>query len=301
MKLISELAKNYDWVLNAKTAVLSQKLDAPCQELKGIIEKVGRLEHARSFEVSDGCVKSVLISLLKFYKLAISPLLPPSCRFIPTCSEYAVDAISRYGACAGAAWRCGECSVVTHSIRVDTIRLSRRRLVTTSTTDATKTTFTRITTLLSNSVSVEYSFPDSASRQIKIRQRHLRPQLAQQQLQQQVQLRQAAPAAPLPVPNVTAAPQRTITIRTPLYDAKFDTLGAEPISWIIKKNKNSGAEIFSVAGNKKDRIPLELISPEGLKRQPRMVPLQLQTGDSALDASAEFLDVQSRRCRFTGR
>ena len=94
---------------------------------------------------------------------------------------------------------------------------------------------------------------------------------------------QAAPAAPLPTPNVTAAPQRTITIRTPLYDVKFDTLGAEPTSWIIKKNKNSGAEIFSVAGNKKDRIPLELISPEGLKRQPRMVPLQLQTGDSALD------------------
>ncbi|HEV8134295.1 MAG TPA: membrane protein insertion efficiency factor YidD [Pyrinomonadaceae bacterium] len=46
-------------------------------------------------------VKTVLISLLKFYKLAISPLLPPSCRFIPTCSEYAVDAIARYGALRG--------------------------------------------------------------------------------------------------------------------------------------------------------------------------------------------------------
>lgn len=95
---------------------------------------------------------------------------------------------------------------------------------------------------------------------------------------------EATPAVPLPIPNVTAAPQRTITIKTPLYDVKFDTLGAEPTSWIIKKNKNSGAEIFSVAGHKKDRIPLELISPEGLKRQPRMVPLQLQTGDSALDS-----------------
>src|SRR5436190_13276949 len=37
---LRELARNYDWVLNAKTAVLSKKLDAPCQELKGIIEKV---------------------------------------------------------------------------------------------------------------------------------------------------------------------------------------------------------------------------------------------------------------------
>src|ERR1043165_1793787 len=34
-------------------------------------------------------------------------------------------------------------------------------------------------------------------------------------------------------PNVSAAPQRTITVKTPLYDVKFDTLGAEPISWII--------------------------------------------------------------------
>src|SRR5215213_1158257 len=93
----------------------------------------------------------------------------------------------------------------------------------------------------------------------------------------------ATPAAPLPTPNVNAAPQRTITVRTPLYDATFDTLGAEPVSWIIKKNKNSQAEIYSVAGRKQEKIPLELISPEGLKRQPRMVPLQLQTGDSALD------------------
>src|SRR5215208_5680123 len=93
-----------------------------------------------------------------------------------------------------------------------------------------------------------------------------------------------ATPAPVATHNVNAAPQRTVTVRTPLYDAKFDTLGAEAISWVIKKNKNSGAEIYSVAGHKRDKVPLELISPEGLKRQPRMVPFQLQTGDSALDA-----------------
>lgn len=38
------LTKNYDWVLNAKPAVLSQKMNAPREELEGIIEKVGRLE-----------------------------------------------------------------------------------------------------------------------------------------------------------------------------------------------------------------------------------------------------------------
>lgn len=45
---LRELARNYDWVLNAKTAVLSQKLEAPREELKGIIEKVGRLETRES-------------------------------------------------------------------------------------------------------------------------------------------------------------------------------------------------------------------------------------------------------------
>ena len=93
--------------------------------------------------------------------------------------------------------------------------------------------------------------------------------------------------APQPVANVTAAPQRIITIRTPLYDAKFDTLGAEPVSWIIKVNKYSKGqrEVYSVAGHKSDKKPLELISPEGLKRQPRLVPFQLQTGDAVLDAA----------------
>ena len=36
-----------------------------------------------------------------FYKVAISPLLPPSCRFYPTCSEYAVDALKKHGVFKG--------------------------------------------------------------------------------------------------------------------------------------------------------------------------------------------------------
>jgi len=42
--LLQDLANRYDWVLNAKAAVLTQKVDSPCRELKGIIEKVERLE-----------------------------------------------------------------------------------------------------------------------------------------------------------------------------------------------------------------------------------------------------------------
>ena len=88
---------------------------------------------------------------------------------------------------------------------------------------------------------------------------------------------------PLQLANVTAAPKRTITITTPLYTTKFDTMGAEPVSWVIIKNRISQSAIFSVKGKKEDKIPLELISPEGLQRQPRLVPLQLHTGDAALD------------------
>jgi putative membrane protein insertion efficiency factor len=42
-------------------------------------------------------MKVVAIYILRVYKYTLSPLLPPSCRFTPTCSEYAVEAITKYG------------------------------------------------------------------------------------------------------------------------------------------------------------------------------------------------------------
>jgi uncharacterized protein len=47
-------------------------------------------------------VKGVLLFLLRFYKTVFSPLLPPACRFVPTCSEYAYEAVNKYGALRGA-------------------------------------------------------------------------------------------------------------------------------------------------------------------------------------------------------
>lgn len=46
-------------------------------------------------------MQRVLILLLKGYKFALSPLLPSSCRFRPTCSEYMMDAVSKHGAARG--------------------------------------------------------------------------------------------------------------------------------------------------------------------------------------------------------
>src|SRR5215204_2781507 len=56
-------------------------------------------------------------------------------------------------------------------------------------------------------------------------------------------------ASSSPAVVASTAPHRTISVKTPLYEAKFDTLGAEAVSWIIKKNKDSGQDIYSVAGN----------------------------------------------------
>ena len=46
-------------------------------------------------------MKTVLLALIRFYRRYISPSTPPSCRFRPTCSEYAYQAINKYGAIKG--------------------------------------------------------------------------------------------------------------------------------------------------------------------------------------------------------
>ncbi len=48
-------------------------------------------------------MKFVAVFFLRTYKYAISPLLPPACRFTPTCSEYAAEAIAKYGFLKGSA------------------------------------------------------------------------------------------------------------------------------------------------------------------------------------------------------
>jgi uncharacterized protein len=45
--------------------------------------------------------KKILISVIRFYQVVISPIKPPSCRFYPTCSHYGLEAVQRFGALKG--------------------------------------------------------------------------------------------------------------------------------------------------------------------------------------------------------
>ena len=58
-------------------------------------------------------MKKLLIRMIRFYQRCISPYTRPSCRFIPTCSQYALEAITKYGAFKGGlltVWRLLRCN-----------------------------------------------------------------------------------------------------------------------------------------------------------------------------------------------
>ena len=52
-------------------------------------------------EIAKRVVAFPFILLVKFYQLCISPFTPPSCRFTPTCSQYALEALRKYGPLKG--------------------------------------------------------------------------------------------------------------------------------------------------------------------------------------------------------
>lgn len=102
----------------------------------------------------------------------------------------------------------------------------------------------------------------------------------------------AAPSAQQPTATATATqdttPQRTVTIKSPLYDVTLDSRGAVATSWIIKKNKNTEQALYSAASSKNNHQQLQLIHPaeglpENLRQEARSTPLRLATGDQTLD------------------
>jgi putative membrane protein insertion efficiency factor len=67
-------------------------------------------------KTGPGPAARLLIASVHFYRRALSPLFPPSCRYMPTCSQYALDAIALHGAAKGgflALRRIGRCHPFT--------------------------------------------------------------------------------------------------------------------------------------------------------------------------------------------
>mgnify|MGYP002544033980 FL=1 len=71
-----------------------ERITSPALAEAFIQEQVAALQK----QIGD---KKVLLALVKFYRVAISPYRPPCCRYIPTCSQYALEAIEKYGALKG--------------------------------------------------------------------------------------------------------------------------------------------------------------------------------------------------------
>lgn len=93
------------------------KLAADLQERFEILEPEGEPDSPGPYDQVEAAEESagvrMALSLLRFYKSTISPLLPPSCRYLPTCSEYAMEAYKKFGCVKGTiltAWRLARCN-----------------------------------------------------------------------------------------------------------------------------------------------------------------------------------------------
>ena len=103
-----------------------------------------------------------------------------------------------------------------------------------------------------------------------------------------------APAQTTQAPQQTGAtapvtpdttPNRTITIKSPLYEVTIDSKGALATSWIIVKNLGPRSEfpVYADGSTDADKKPLQLISPYALSQTPREIPFRLSTDDQNLN------------------
>lgn len=98
------------------------------------------------------------------------------------------------------------------------------------------------------------------------------------------------PTAPAVSPNtvVSNAPRVSVTIESPLYEVKLDSLGAVATSWILKASKDPhdpkkiGKPLYSASNNGKDKQPLQLIPTQELDKSPAK-PLALVSNDLAIN------------------
>ena len=106
----AELKSGYDIVIVCRAA----SVEASYQRLERDFLRIMRKNDLMRKKGERGrkAVKRLLLFLIRFYRTQISPLTPPACRFIPTCSEYAYLAVERFGAARGsflAAKRLAKC------------------------------------------------------------------------------------------------------------------------------------------------------------------------------------------------
>jgi len=88
-------------VLLAPTTVNSVDGSTPdCVRASAVPESVRQVSEQAVSSRPHGLARP-LAALIRFYQLGISPLLRPSCRFAPSCSEYAYEALSEHGAARG--------------------------------------------------------------------------------------------------------------------------------------------------------------------------------------------------------
>ena len=97
-----------------------------------------------------------------------------------------------------------------------------------------------------------------------------------------VQPQQPAQQATAPAPD--GVPNRTVTITTPLYEAKIDSKGAVATSWVILRTKTPKSDypVYADGSSDGNRKPLQLISPKAIEQGE--LPFRLVTGDQVLNA-----------------
>ena len=68
---------------------------------RNIIKKITKPERTIGMKVTKWSAATLIIGIIKLYRKYLSPVLPRSCRFAPSCSEYAIESIQVYGFLSG--------------------------------------------------------------------------------------------------------------------------------------------------------------------------------------------------------
>ena len=97
---MAQVSPGWDVVLVARKGMVDASLEAVQQSVRYLLQ-LARLSCPAEGSVKMAFGKRIVLGAIRFYKRFISPALPPSCRYTPTCSEYTLQAVEKYGAVRG--------------------------------------------------------------------------------------------------------------------------------------------------------------------------------------------------------